>query len=56
MKFRTHNGARSLAIIHAGIVPGSTGEPWRGPDGCGIHMSDDNTTPNRVIKSGKARL
>ena len=28
-----NDGVRSLAIIHDGIVQGSTGEPWTGPDG-----------------------
>ena len=50
------DGVRSLAIIHDGIVQGSTGEPWRGPDGCGIHVGDGNTAPDPVSKSEKARL
>ena len=51
-----NDGARSLAIIHVAIVQGSTGEPWRGPDGCGIHVGDGNTAPDPVSKSEKARL
>ena len=51
-----NDGVRSLAIIHDGIVQGSTGEPWRGPDGCGIHVGDGNTAPDPVSKSEKARL
>ena len=48
--------ARSLAIIHPGIVRRSTGEPWRGPDGCGIRLHHDHTAPDPVSKSEKARL
>ena len=51
-----NDGARSLAIIHVAIVQGSTGEPWRGPDGCVIHVGDSNTAPDPVSKSEKARL
>ena len=51
-----NDGVRSLAIIHDGIVQGSTWEPWRGPDGCGIHVRDGNTAPDPVSKSEKARL
>ena len=51
-----NDGARSLAIIHVAIVQGSTGEPWRGPDGCVIHVGDGNTAPDPVSKSEKARL
>ena len=51
-----NDGVRSLAIIHVAIVQGSTGEPWRGPDGCGIHVGDGNTAPDPVSKSEKARL
>ena len=50
------DGARSLAIIHPGIVRRSTGEPWRGPDGCGIRVHADHTAPDPVSKSEKARL
>ena len=46
-----NDGARSLAIIHDGIVQGSTGEPWHGPDGCGAHVVDGNTAPDPVSKS-----
>ena len=51
-----NDGVRSLAIIHPGIVRHSTGEPWRGPDGCVIHVRDGNTAPDPVSKSEKARL
>ena len=51
-----NDGARSLAIAHVAIVLGSTGEPLRGPDGCGIHVGHDNTAPDTVSKSEKARL
>ena len=51
-----NDGARSLAIIHVAIVQGSTGEPWRGPGGCGLHVGDGNTAPDPVSKSEKARL
>ena len=50
------DGARSLAIIHPGIVRRSTGEPWRGPDECGIRVHDGNAAPDPVSKSEKARL
>ena len=53
---RFDDGARSLAIIHPGIVRRSTGEPWRGPDGCWIRLHDDHTAPDPVSKSEKARL
>ena len=59
-KMSTHErckaGARSLAIAHVAIVLGSTGEPLRGPDGCGIHVGHGNTAPDTVSKSEKARL
>ena len=51
-----NDGARSLAIAHVAIVLGSTGEPLRGPDGCGIYVGHDNTAPDTVSKSEKARL
>ena len=51
-----NDGARSLAIAHVAIVLGSTVEPLRGPDGCGIHVGHDNTAPDTVSKSEKARL
>ena len=51
-----NDGVRSLAIIHDGIVQGSTWEPWRGPDGCGIRVHDGNAAPDPVSKSQRKHV